>query len=172
MSHIAVAIARFDDEGPYMRARTRAVAHDFAILGEWCPYPPKGIPALPGTGRIVWTVAITGIIGAISLFALACATTYAYPFDSGGRPLFSWQTFLIPATEFLALAGAIGGVVALFVMARLTRLNHPAFDFEEMLHASRDSFVLALACDTEDNANAAIALLAETGAVHTRLVDS
>nr|WP_281423363.1 quinol:electron acceptor oxidoreductase subunit ActD [Novosphingobium profundi] len=161
----------FDDEGPFVRASTRALARDFRILGQWGPYPLEIFEDHGDTRAIVWAVAITGILGAAAMFALATFSTYAYPFDSGGRPLFTWQTFLIPSTEFLALTGAIGGVIALFIKAGLTRLHHRAFDLAEVERASRDSFVLALACDTGDSANAAVALLAEAGAFHTRVVE-
>ena len=172
MSHVAIALARFDDESPFIRARTRAHAEGFDILGEWGPYASDIFSDPDDTRPIVWTVAITGIIGAVAMFALATFPTYAYPFNSGDRPLFSWQVFLIPATEFLALAGAIGGMIALFLKAGLTRLNHPAFDLEEVAHASRDSFVLVLGCDSGSRANLAIDLLAQTGAFHTRLVEA
>ncbi|WNO52716.1 DUF3341 domain-containing protein [Stakelama saccharophila] len=172
MSHIAVAIARFDDEAPFVRARSHARDRGLRVLGEWCPFPPSSLPEHYQARAVVWTVAVAGIVGALAFFVLEWWTAYDYPFNSGGRPLFSWQVFIVPATEFLALSGAVGGVIALFVAARLTRLNHPAFDFEEVMHASRDSFVLALACDTDDSANSAMALLADAGATHSRLVEA
>ena len=90
--------------------------------------------------------------------------------DSGGRPLDSWPAFLIAPVEFGALAGGIGGTIAFFVRARLTRLHDAAFEFEEVEAAARDRFVIAIRCDEGEDGNAVIALLVEAGAVHSRLL--
>ena len=45
----------------------------------------------------------------------------AYPLDLGGRPLNSWQTFIIPAFEVGILAAGFSGVVTLLWLAGLPR---------------------------------------------------
>lgn len=166
-----VAIALFADEGPYLRARTRAIAEERRIVGEWLPYASDALGHGEGEKGILPGVVIGGAIGGLGLFAIASwSSGIAYPINSGARALWSWQAFIPAPVEFAALAGAIVGTILLFVRARLTRLNDPAFDFEEVAHASRDSFVLALSCDAGDDANAALALLAAAGATHSRLV--
>jgi hypothetical protein len=67
---------------------------------------------------------------------------------------------------------AIGGLAAMFVRARLTRLHAPAFEFEEMQRASQGAFVLAVASDAGEAANALVGLLGAAGAEHTRVVTS
>ena len=169
----AVAIARFDAEGPYLRARTRAIADDHRILGEWMPFASKALGSGEGERGILPAVVIGGAVGGLGLFAIESWTAViSYPINSGARALWSWQAFIPAPFEFAALAAGIVGLVMLFVKARLTQLNHPAFDFDEVMHASRDSFVLALGCDAGADANAALALMAEAGATHTRLINS
>lgn len=166
----AIAIATFDDEGPFLRARLRAITAERRIIGEWAPCAPEGLGG--ESGGMLRSVLIGGAAGGIGLFALeSWSAVAAYAFNSGGRDLWSWQAFLPPAIEFAALAGSFAGVVAFFRGAGLTRLHDSAFDLVEVAHASQDSFVLALTCDAGEDANAALALLAEAGATHTRLVD-
>ena len=167
----AVAIARFDSEGAFLRARTRAIAAGHRVVGEWTPYPSTALDSADGKRGILPAVLAGGAIGGLGLFAMEVWTSVvAYPIDSGGRALFSWPAFIPAPVELAAFTGAVGGIIALFVKARLTRLNHPAFDWGEVAHASRDSFVLALGCTAGQDANAAVALLAEAGATHSRVI--
>ena len=110
------------------------------------------------------------MVGAAALFALSSwSAVLAYRFDAGGRPAWSWPALIPAPVEFGALIAAVGGMIAFFRRAALTRLNHPAFDAPEVAAASQGAFVLAIACDGGDDANALIALLAQSGAIHSRL---
>ncbi|WP_156678103.1 quinol:electron acceptor oxidoreductase subunit ActD [Sphingomonas profundi] len=167
----ALAIACFDDEAPYARARARLLAADRRILGEWLPYAADALGDGAGQRHVRPVAIAAGVAVAAGLFALTVwSAVWAYPFDAGGRPPFSWPAFLIAPIEFGALAAAIAGVVMLFRNGGLTRLHHPAFDIAEMPGASQGAFVLAIGCDAGADANAVIALLAEAGATHSRLV--
>ena len=167
----ALALATFDGEGPYLRARTRAIGAGHRLAGEWLPYAlelPVGQEGAQGIRG--WAIA-AGVLGGGGLLALtAWSALLAYPFNTGGRPMWSWPAFLAAPVEFGALTAGIGGLVLLFVRAGLTRLHHPAFDFDEVGRASRDAFVLAVRCDAGADANRLLALLAEAGATHTRLI--
>ena len=166
----ALAIATFDDEGAFLRARLRAVTAERRILGEWMPYASEALGDGAGQRGILPGVVIGGAAGAIGLFALeSWGAGIAYPLNTGARALWSWQAFVPAPVEFAALAGAIVGIALFFRNAGLTRLHHPAFDFPEVAHASRDSFVLAIACDPGEDANIVLTMLAEAGATHSRL---
>lgn len=169
----AIAIAAFGDEGAFLRARLRAVTDGRRVLGEWAPYPPAGLaagPAAEGGGGMLRAVIVAGAIVGAALFAFESWSAADYAFNSGGRPLWSWQAFLPSAIELAALGGAVAGMVLFFRRAGLTRLHDSAFDLDEVAMAS-DAFVLALGCDRGEDANAALALLAQAGATHSRLVD-
>lgn len=167
-----VALATFADEGAYLRARTRLVAAERRIAGEWLPYASDALGAGAGERGILPATVLAGFTGGGALLALTVwSAVVAYPFDSGGRPLFSWPAFIPAPVEFGALAAAIGGVILLFWNARLTRLHHGAFEWDEVGRASLDAFVLAVACDAGEDANTVLALLATTGATHSRLIE-
>ena len=167
----ALALASFDREASFREAVARAGGAGRRIVGLWSPYPVEiaGIgeePAAP----IAWIAIAAGLGAAVLFYAFTWwAATQAYPFDSGGRPLHSWQVFLIAPVEFGALAAGIAGMIAFLVRARMTRLHDGAFDIDEVETASSTHFVIALACDADDG-NDVLALLAGAGAVHSRLV--
>lgn len=167
----AIAVATFADEGSFLRARTRMIAGERRLLGEWTPYPATSLGTGPGPARIRLAAVLTGVAGALALFALTVwSAVWAYDFNSGGRPLFSWPAFIPAAVEFGALAAALGGLVMFFRNAGLTKLHHAAFEIEEVGRANLDSFVLAVGCDAGEDANAVLAALAGAGAAHSRLV--
>ena len=167
----ALALACFADEGPYLRARTRLVADERRIVGEWLPYAADSLGPGAGESRIRGGAILTGVAGAIALFALTTwSAVFAYDFNSGARPLFSWPAFIPAPVEFGALAAAIGGIVLFFRNAGLTKLHHAAFDFDGMLAASQGAFVIAVACDAGEDANGLVATFTLAGATHSRVV--
>lgn len=166
----AMALGSFADEAAYRAAVSRAGGDDRHIVGLWSPYP-VAVGEMPATRGIVAVTATAGLLAAALFVAFEWWTAAIdYRFDVGGRPFASWAAFLVAPVEVGALAAGIAGVVMLIVRARLTRLNHPAFDLVEVEHAQRDRFVVALTCTEGDDANAAMRLLAEAGALQTRLV--
>lgn len=169
----ALALATFDGEGPFLRARLRAIAEERRIVGEWTPYASEALAGADGTSGILSATVLAGLGGAAALFALTVwSAVSAYPFDAGGRPLFSWPAFVPAPVEFGALTAAIGGLLLFFRRAGLTRLHHPAFDLDEVAAASQGAFVLAIACDAGADGNALLAMLATAGASHSRLVSA
>lgn len=168
----ALAIGSFDAAAPFQEAIRRARAGDRHIAGLWSPIPVE-VPGAPAAGQrhVAATMALTGLAGAGFLYLLIWwSAVHSYPIVSGGRPLNSWPAFLIAPVEFGALAAGIGGMIAFFVRAHLTRLHDAAFELDEVEAAQRDRFVIAIRCDEGEDGNAAIALLAEAGAVHSRLL--
>jgi hypothetical protein len=167
----ALALASFEREAAFRAAVMRAGEDKRRIVGLWSPYPVEigeigEEPAAP----IPRIACLCGLGAAILFYAFIWWTaTQAYPFDSGGRPLHSWQVFLIAPIELGALAAGIGGMAAFLIRAGMTRLHHPAFDIDEVERASSDHFVIALSCDEEEGGDV-LALLAKAGAVHSRLV--
>lgn len=167
----ALALASFDREAPFRAAVAQAGEKGRLIVGLWSPYPVE-IEEIgeESAAPLPWIAIAGGLIATILFYVFIWWTaTQAYPFDSGARPLHSWQVFLIAPIEFGALAAGIAGMIAFVVRARLTRLHDSAFDIDEVEKASSEHFVIALACDAKEG-NEVLTLLTEAGAVHSRLV--
>ena len=122
------------------------IGHDHARLDGHGPVPlPRTLRALGLEGRSILPYALAGaLLGGAGFFALCVyATAYDYVFLIGGRPRLSWPSFVVPSISFAMMAGCVAIHLALLVLNRLPRLNHPAFNIPGFLRASDDRFFLS-----------------------------
>ncbi|EIZ84692.1 MULTISPECIES: quinol:electron acceptor oxidoreductase subunit ActD [Methylobacterium] len=110
------------------------------------PVPmPRTLRALGLEGRSILPYALAGaLLGGAGFYAMCVyATAYDYVFLIGGRPRLSWPSFVVPSISFAMMTGCIAIHLALLVLNRLPRLNHPAFNIPGFLRASDDRFFLS-----------------------------
>ena len=70
---------------------------------------------------------------------------FAYPINSGGRPLNSWPIFLLAPFEVGMLAAGLAGFIAFLVLCGLPRLNDLLFDWNWIERATDDRYFLLMA---------------------------
>lgn len=139
--------------------------HDFGRLDAFSPVPVAGAADAMGTPiRKMHGFAVgASIVGGLLMFGMCTyATIWGYRFDVGGRPLFSWPSFIVPAVSFGGLIGAVACYTLLLVMCRLPRLNHPAFNIPGFTRATAHRFFVAVEAreDQRFDADAIEAVLA------------
>ena len=121
----------------------------YTRLDVYMPYPDETIdellPARPTP--IGWIVLIAGLLGGIGSYFMQWYASRDYPLNVGGRPLHSWPSFIPITFELTVLCAAIAGVVALFVLSRLPRLDHPLYRSSRFLRASQDRFFICVRAD-------------------------
>ncbi|WP_206750904.1 DUF3341 domain-containing protein [Marinicauda algicola] len=122
----------------------------FTRIEAYSPIPVDGLGALLDIERRPLDRA--ALFGALFGLALGFAITvgqsvFQYPINVGGRPLFSWPAFMIPAFELGVLFGALGALIGFFRASGLPRLNSPLFEVERFEKASEDAYFLAVFAD-------------------------
>ena len=125
-------------------------------LDGYGPVPmPRTIRALGLEGRSILPYALGGaVVGGAAFYGMCIyATAYDYVFLIGGRPRFSWPSFVVPSVSFAMLCGCLAVHGALLVLNRLPRLNHPAFHIPGFERATQDRYFLA--AEVDDGAEAA-----------------
>lgn len=140
-----VFIAEFRDSDDLRAAARNVRAGGFDPVDALTPCPVEGLDdALRlDESPIRWPMLIAALVVAASAYALEFWTAvYAYPIDSGGRPLNSWPIFLLVPFEVGVLAAAIAGFAALLVLCGLPRLHHPLFDCDAIERATDDRYFL------------------------------
>jgi hypothetical protein len=124
-------------------------------LDAFTPYPVEGLDKelAVGPSRIRYAMLAGGLIVAAFAFALQWySAAIDYPLNSGGRPLNSWQVFVLVPFEVGVFAAALCGVVALLWSCGLPRLHHPLFEIPGFERATQDRFFLLAAAGQNDEA--------------------
>jgi hypothetical protein len=87
-----------------------------------------------------------GIAGGSSMFLLETwISVLAYPVNIGGRPLFSWPAFLVPAYEFTILFAGLSAAFGMLALNGLPTYYHPLFNAPNFRDgATTDKFFLCL----------------------------
>jgi hypothetical protein len=168
VSGAATLLAGFPAADRLLAAAHAEKAAGRPALDAFTPYPVEGIDEAIAIARppIPWIMAACGFGVAALVYGFEWwSARYGYTFNTGGRPLHAWATFVIPAFEFGILAAALGGFVALLAFTGLPRLSHPVFDVLAFERASQDQFVLAVPAPPRAEAAAVRERLFAAGAV-------
>lgn len=139
--------AEFTSASALLDAVRTVAPRRFGRLDTHSPIPLREIGEILDTGRATLpTVAVVGgLVGFIGTMGMCIyATAYSYVFDIGGRPLISWQSFMVPSLSAATLVGALAVYLAMLFTNRLPRLNHPAFNIPNFSRASQDRFFLTI----------------------------
>lgn len=135
-------LAAFATEADWGRARARLLEAGIVRIETYTPAPAADLAAdspLPA-----W-VAAAGILGALAGFGMQCyANGISYPLDIGGRPNFSWPSFVPIAFEIGALCAVLAGFFGFFLINHLPRLYDPIDACSGMRNAMRSDWVLAV----------------------------
>lgn len=139
-------VAEFDDPTALVAAAREARSHGFRKLEAYSPYPVKALDKIIDSPNFVPPIVlISGFLGA----AIAWSMQYYiaaidYPTNVGGRPLYSWPSFipiLFELTVLLASCGAFFGTLAL---CGFPRPHFPLFNLPQFAEASSGRFFLCI----------------------------
>lgn len=120
---------------------------DLSALTACTPEPVAGLAdalgcGSTGSGRRALLTALG--VGAACFVVMTFATVWGDRLNIGGRPPFSWPSFVIPSLSAGVAIAAIVTFLAALVTAGLPRLNHPVFDIDGIERVTRDRYVLNL----------------------------
>jgi hypothetical protein len=148
-------IAEFPNQDALFAALRQIKESGHHALDAFTPYPVEGLDAALDIqpSRIRYAMLAGGLIVAAVAFALQWySAVIDYPLNSGGRPLNSWQVFLLVPFEVGVFAAALCGVVAFLRSCGLPRLHHPLFEIPGFERATQDHFFLLVAAKQTNEA--------------------
>ena len=162
----ATLVAQFLDAETLQAALRRVKSTGHAALDAFTPYPIEGLAEQLGLDRSRIRVAM--LIGGLATAAFAFGLQWYsavidYPIDSGGRPLNSWQVFLLVPFEVGVFAAALAGVIAFLRSCRLPRLHDALFEIPGFERATQDRYILVAASEADPRDLRTV--LTEAGAV-------
>ncbi|MBY5371108.1 DUF3341 domain-containing protein [Rhizobium leguminosarum] len=137
-------LVEFDAAERLVEAAGRTRAEGFCSLDAYSPFPLPGLSAALDVkdNRVPWITFLGGAFGAAAGYAMQIYTNWDFPIDTGGRPLFAWQPFMLITFETCVLFAVLAAVLGMLLLNRLPRLHHPVFDIDRFNLVSTDRFFL------------------------------
>jgi hypothetical protein len=161
-------IAEFANPEVLHAALRRVKEAGHQALDAFTPYPVDGLDEDLGIARsrIRYAMLVGGLVVAACAFGLQWySAVIDYPLNSGGRPLNSWQVFLLVPFEVGVFAAALSGVIAFLWSCGLPRLHHPLFEIPGFERATQDRYFLLAAAKAGEAVGDLRHLLEAAGAV-------
>ena len=128
------------------------------------PFPIHGLDDAIGFKEHILPKLILGggVTGCLGGFGLQYwSQVIAYPMNIGGRPTFSWVSWIPPMFEMTILFAASAAVFGMLAMNGLPQPYHPVFNAPRFHLASQEGFFLVIeACDPKFDADKTKAFLA------------
>ena len=167
-------LAQFADPGALIKGAEEVRDAGYTVFDCHSPFPVHGMDQAMGLKRskLGFIIAFFAFSGAVTGMSLqGWASTYAYPLIVSGKPLFSWQAYIIITFALFVLFGAASAVFGMLGLNKLPRLHHPVFYSENFKKASDDGFFLSIeATDPKFDISATKALLETAGGENVELL--
>ena len=138
--------AEFDDATQLVDA-ARAVRHaGYKRFEAYSPYPIHELDEIvPGWNPLPPIVLFAGIAGAVIAWVMqSWIAIVDFPINVGGRPLYSWPSFVPITFELTVLFAAVAAFLGTWWLCGLPLPHHPVFNLKEFARASNDRFFLCL----------------------------
>ena len=140
-------LAEFADLHDLLSAVRRTREAGYRDIDAYTPFPVEEVWEALGEhhNRLPLLVLIGGIAGLVGGIALQYWTSVVdYPINVGGRPLFSWPSFVPVTFECTVLGAALATVFGLLALNGLPMPYHPVFNVPRFANATRDRFFLCI----------------------------
>jgi hypothetical protein len=140
-------LAEFHTPTEVVEAAAKVHAAGYTKVDAYSPYPIEELAeALHLHHSHVPKIALVGgLLGCAAGWGLEYwAAVIEYPLNIGGRPLFSWPAFIVPAYETTILFAALGAVFGMLALNGLPQPYHPVFNVPGFALATRDRFFICV----------------------------
>lgn len=114
------------------------------------PFPIHGMDAAMGLKRspVGYIAGICGLLGGIFAMGLQWWTsTVDYPLVISGKPLFSFQAYIVVTFGLTILGAAFGAVIGMLMINRLPQWFHGLFYSKNFSRFSDDAFFVSIEAD-------------------------
>lgn len=145
-------IAEFDHSDDLVAAAEKVRDAGYTRTDAFSPFPVHGLDDALGVKRTIlpWIVLGGGLAGCIGGFMLQVwVSVIEYPIMIGGKPFFSWPSFIPITFECTILGAGLTIITAMLAMNGLPQPYHSIFNAKNFERASQDGFFLCIEADDE-----------------------
>jgi len=140
-------LAEFADHEALLSASHRTFEAGYRQIDAFSPYPVHGLDEAVGVKRtrLPYLVLGCGLLGATLGMSLQYwVSAVEYPLNVGGRPFFSWLSFVPITFECGILFASFSAAIGMLWANKLPMPYHPLFNVESFARASQDRFFLCI----------------------------
>lgn len=140
-------VAEFDNAEALLEAAKQARSAGYEDVRAFTPYYVEGLGEVLGSkaNHMPWVVLGGLLLGAVLGFFLQYYTEVIdYPINIAGRPMNSWQSFLVITFELGILFAGLGVFITILVQNNFPLPYHPIFNAPNIELASRSNFFLCV----------------------------
>ncbi|MFP6584157.1 MAG: DUF3341 domain-containing protein [Candidatus Hydrogenedentota bacterium] len=140
-------IAEFDDPDVLIAATTSAYHKGYRSMDAYSPFPIHGLDDALGIKetKLPWFTLAAGLTGACTGFGMQWfASVVHYPYDIGGRPYFSWPSFIPITFELNILFASFTTGLVMLALNGLPLPYHPVMNAPNFERATSDRFFLCI----------------------------
>jgi Protein of unknown function (DUF3341) len=139
-------LAEFGGPGELVHAAEVLRRQHYTAIESYTPYPIEEIEEiLPRKNPLPLIVLVGGLLGAATAWSMETyIAIWDFPINVGGRPLYSWPSFIVILFELTVLFAGISAFAGMLSLANLPRPYHPLFEVERFKVASKDGFFLCV----------------------------
>ena len=140
-------VARFETPEALVAAAEKTRDAGYTATDAHVPFPVHGLSEALGMPRsklaaLVLGGGTFGALGGLALQYWVSAVTY--PVNIGGRPYFSWPSFIPVIFECTILGAALTTIISMITLNKLPMPYHPVFNTPGFERASRDGYYLCV----------------------------
>jgi hypothetical protein len=139
-------LAEFEGPGELVHAVEALRGEHYTAMESYTPYPIEEIEELlPRRNFLPLIVLLGGLLGAATAWSMETyIAIWDFPINVGGRPLYSWPSFIVILFELTVLFAGIAAFAGMLSLANLPRPYHPLFEVERFKAANKNGFFLCV----------------------------
>ena len=141
-------VAEFETPSELVYAAKAAHDAGWQRMDCYTPYPVEEAAEAIGfhKNKVPLLTLVGGLMGLCAMFTFETwVSVLAYPLNIGGRPLYSWPAFIVPAYEWTILFAGLSAAFGMLALNGLPSLYHPLFNAPNFrTGATDDKFFLCL----------------------------
>ncbi len=146
MTHAYGFVAEFETVDQLIDAARELQRTHFTRFEVYSPYPIHELEESIATfNPLPLIVLLGGLTGSAIAWAMQTyIAVYDYPLNVGGRPLYSWPSFIVILFELTVLCASLAAFFGTLFLCGFPRIHHPLFGIPAFKRVMRDGFFLSI----------------------------
>ncbi len=139
-------VAEFSDATALVEAAKQARKEGYERIEAYSPYPIKDLDeVIRGSNLVPLICLVGGLLGAAAAWTMQYyIAAIDYPINVGGRPLYSWPSFIPILFEMTVLLAGCSAFFGALALCGFPRVHFPLFNLPQFANATSTRFFLCI----------------------------